>query len=85
MRSKLSSQSKILSPAVSVKGAGWVFCRWGAKKEKECSENKGISSNRMETGRITNARDHLRKINKCGIQHRDRTYIYMQTGKTNWL
>ena len=31
-----------------------------------------IKSNSMETGRITNAREHLRKINKCGIQQRGR-------------
>ena len=32
----------------------------------------------METGRITNAREHLRKINKCGIQQRGRTCIHAQ-------
>ena len=40
-------------------------------------ENKDIKTNSMETGRITNAREHLRKINKCGIQQRGRIYIYI--------
>ena len=49
-------------------------------------ENKDIKTNSMETGRITNAREHLRKINKCGIQQRGRTCIYTQKHiKTDWL
>ena len=39
----------------------------------------------METGRITNAREHLRKINKCGIQQRGRICIYTQKTHQNKL
>ena len=46
------------------------------KEEGKVSENKGIKTNSMETSRITNAREHLRKINKCGTQLRGRICIY---------
>ena len=39
----------------------------------------------METGRITNAREHLRKINKCGIQQRGRICICTQKTHQNKL
>ena len=45
-----------------------------------------MKTNSMETGRITNAREHFRKINKCGIQQGGRICLYTQNHiKTNWL
>ena len=40
-----------------------VFCRWGVIDGKASFWKEGIKSNSVETGKITNAREHLRKIN----------------------